>query len=290
MSDHCPKSGGTWPAVQTFVAFLLTNIFAHAATSRTSTGAKKLETLLTFVAALFVPVLAGRNAFILLTRWASRVGQVGIRQATGGDSFEAAITAGAVAIYVPLKYSGLVKGRWQQLLFTQNAIYLDHSPLREKRLDLNNKRYYCFILPANATIPSYKKRKLFPSSSSSGPVVALIQVGFGVHQVYSNYGSSFLQRGLSSPYVVLIPYILMSVVNLVTNILIPTYTHVHILPMAVDQYPERNIVTVVEQSANNRFPLRIISGPDTIVIELGARLKADINLTDVRDKVERSSL
>jgi hypothetical protein len=60
--------------------------------------------------------------------------------------------------------------------------------------------------------------------------------------------------------------------------------------MAVDQYPERNIVTVVEQSANNRFPLRIISGPDTVVIELGARLKADINLKDVGDKVERVTL
>ena len=63
----------------------------------------------------------------------------------------------------------------------------------------------------------------------------------------------------------------MSLVNLTTNILVPSYTHVHVLPMAIDQLPEINVAGVIERRANSHFSLRIISGPDYVSEALGVR-------------------
>ena len=51
-------------------------------------------------------------------------------------------------------------------------------------------------------------------------------------------------NNLSSPYIVVIPYLLMGLVKLIANTLVSTYTHVTILPMALDDLPKVNEVDI----------------------------------------------
>ena len=68
-----------------------------------------------------------------------------------------------------------------------------------------------------------------PQSSFSKNCVAVFQLGYSAFQVFCSDWSTIRRDGLSSPYVAVIPYVLMSVVNLTVNTLVPTYAHVTIL-------------------------------------------------------------
>src|SRR5439155_8329008 len=51
------------------------------------------------------------------------------------------------------------------------------------------------------------------------------------------YASEIRLMGLSSPYICAIPYLFMSLVNLIANILMPNYSHVVILP------PQQHVIS-----------------------------------------------
>jgi hypothetical protein len=99
-------------------------------------------------------------------------------------------------------------------------------------------------LPPDTSFPSYRNNpgfanhRIYPSSSALSQVIAILQVALSARQLYFNYGESIRRRGISSPYIVVIPYMLMSLVNLMANAFVGTYTHVTILPMANDTLPE----------------------------------------------------
>jgi hypothetical protein len=55
----CPAPGGTWQAVQNLIAFLVANIFAHAATIYLTNGAQLMLSVFEVFTALLLPVNAG---------------------------------------------------------------------------------------------------------------------------------------------------------------------------------------------------------------------------------------
>src|SRR5271170_7324917 len=70
MSDFC--TAGLWPAVQSFLTFLITNIFAHAATIHLPTGTDRRGTIMAIFTATLTPVFLGDHAFHTIGRWGSR--------------------------------------------------------------------------------------------------------------------------------------------------------------------------------------------------------------------------
>jgi hypothetical protein len=79
-------------------------------------------------------------------------------------------------------------------------------------------RYIPFILPPNVQfLKEYENVKIAPESSALSSIIAIIQIVLSIRQLYLNYGSSVLLKGLSSPYLVVIPYFLMSFVNLIAS-------------------------------------------------------------------------
>lgn len=274
--------GGTWTAVQSLIAFVVTNIIAHAATTLLPNGGDRYLNAVSVLKALILPVNAGDYAFHLLSRWGARLRAGHIGDALPGAKFEDAATSGAIAISIPLQFVPLVHGYWDPVDDRQTILMLNNSHFRNNILSTKQQhnmpfkvddkfpRYVPYLLPAATQFPGYRNFTLSPTSSALPQVIAIFQIILSSRQLFLQYESSILSHGLSSPYLVVIPYLLMSLVNLVTNILVGSYTHVTMLPMARDQLPEINEVYIAAWPKLRVFSFGIkerFSGSSTISSE-----------------------
>ena len=270
----CANIGGKWPATQNLIAFLTTNIFAHAATIYLSNGSDAYLTVKSVYSALLWPVNAGDRAFHVLGRYLTRVfrWKMKIRDAFGGDKFEDAATSGAIAISVPLKFAPLLQGRWDTVSAHQRIVMLNNErfhwhgekwevPRNEYPTPFNVShtfsRYVPYILPSDTRFPKYDNYRLAPRSSALPQAVAVIQIFLSIRQLYLQYNSSILKDGLSSPYLVVIPYILMSLMNLLASVLVGSYPQITMLPMQDESLPHDNEVYI--GGYGREKPLRVLA-------------------------------
>ena len=81
------------------------------------------------------------------------------------------------------------------------------------------------MLPATTELREhYKEYRIPPLSNALTQFIAIGQAALSSRQVYLNYSSSIRENGLSSPYLVVIPYFLMSLLNLVANTFVGSYS------------------------------------------------------------------
>lgn len=177
----CAEGGGLWATIQAFVTFLVTNIFAHAATIHLPYGLDSVSTILAIMSTIFLPVFAGDRAFHSINRWFDRLtkGKMTISDVFGGSSMEDAATSGVIAICVPLKFAPILCGRWDQATTHQNITMLDNAefwPQNQKQPTSStppklpfkeastSQEYVPFILPPTTTFPDYKNYTISPSS------------------------------------------------------------------------------------------------------------------------------
>jgi hypothetical protein len=256
----CPASGGLTAASETFVLFILLNIIAHVGTVLINPGQNKRAICIAYFAAVIWPVTAGDTAFRLLTRWLRRA--AGSSIVGGGFTLEDAAVAGAVAIFIPRRFAPLIEGRWDRLRTDQHALVLNHRRQPHCTVEEGffvykwHKRncvlnYYCYILPPNSTFDGYKGFKHYPTSSILPQLIAIVNIVSSCYRLYHSTIDSIDVAGLSSPYLIVIPYAVMSTINLVCRLLVGSYTHVIILPMGSDPtIPEDNLWIIDE--GNNR--------------------------------------
>ena len=254
----CPYGGGTWPAVQTIIIFLITNVLSHAATIQIAAGSDKKRSVQRVMNAVLLPVSAGDSAFHSIGRWffaaasrwrkSQRKGYRKIRDIfRRGNPLENAATSGAVAISVPVRFAPLLIGRWELVdwnrkivNFADSKVWRSPGKITDDQLTFRKpsatfERYLPFILPPDVQFEGddYKspEHTIQPSSSALSSVVGIVQIGLSIRQLSVQYGSSISSKGLSSPYLVVIPYMLMSFVNLTANALVGQYPRVTMLPM-----------------------------------------------------------
>lgn len=279
--SFCEGGGGTWSASQALIVFLVTNILAHAATIRIPAGSNTSTTVLLIIGAILLPVTAGDSAFRSLGRWLKWC-YTRDRKRTSlvrSDKFLDAATSGAVAICVPLKFAPLLIGRWELVDNQRTIVMLDDTTYfrrpHKNDNDLGFKpvarftRYMPFILPSNVKFSgNYLNFKIPPSSSALPSILAIVQIVLSVRQLKISYEPSINAKGLSSPYLAVIPYVLMSLVNLVANTLVGSYRRVTMLRMEKDKLPQFNEVYIVnclrEECAGNKncsekHPVRVLS-------------------------------
>jgi hypothetical protein len=264
-AGFCPDGGGAWPATQALIVFLVTNIFAHAATIRPSPGSNNASTVRRVIAAIFLPVTAGDSAFRALGRWImwlyTGMPRPALRRGLlRGDNLRDAATAGALAICIPFEYSPLLVGRWEIVDKDKVAVWLDDTthfwgstPKREElpkgfKSVARFPRYIPFLLPPDVEFktPRLENTKIPPESNALSSIIAVGQIFLSVRDLYNNYGSSVSLKGLSSPYLVVIPYFLMSFVNLIAGVFVGSYHRVNVLRMKSDIKYKFNEVYIVE--------------------------------------------
>jgi len=271
--SFCAAAGGVWPAFQAYVSFLVTNIFAHAATIHLPSGLSSTSTILAIITSIFLPVFAGDRAFHSINRWGARLitGKMGIGDAFGGSTLEDGATSGVVVICVPLRFAPVLCGRWSRVTTDQNTTTLNNAifwqpaanPHLPFKVDGIFPKYVPFVLPPATRFPGYQNYRISPSSAGLGQIIAVVQIVLSARQLYLNYSTSLLSDGVSSPYVFVIPYILMSTVNLITNTLVGSYTQATVLPMAHDVLPKDNEAFIAGAKVD-KYSLRVFALPESL--------------------------
>jgi hypothetical protein len=265
MADYCPNS--IWPAVESFVAFLVSNIFAHAASIYLPAGADARTTLIAILSAIVTPFALGSSAFNVIDRARKRF-SYRLRKASGwkakvivlltplfvGDALDNAVVAGALAIRIPREYKGLTRS-WMRVQSGQRLISPAPWGYTDTRAEVTRDRrslsgYFVpwlqfddgdlfVLLPPDATFNTEgTKYVIIPRSSLLPQIIAVIQLFLSCRQIYLNYDSSVTRYGLSSPYLCVIPYVLMTTINFIANSFAGSYPQVIVLPKATANGPE----------------------------------------------------
>jgi hypothetical protein len=248
-------------------------------------GSNKRALCRAYFAAVIWPVSAGDTAFRMIARWMDRSsfsGAVG-----GGSTLEDAAVAGALGVLVPKRFAPLVEGRWDRLHSTQHALLLDQHHLPNVKVNegflLGNgfRRnrvldYYCYILPPACEFHGYRKYKVFPASSILRQLIAIVNIVSSCYRLYRSYISQIDQMGLSAPYLIVIPYAIMSLINLFCSLLVGSYTQVSILPMWEEDLPLHNASIIKEEGANRRSLMA--TSPDFPALFLGDERKRNPKL------------
>ena len=235
--------------------FFGANILAHAATIHPRTGATKTNTFRRMLLMLVAPITAGTVATHAIITFVLGIKNHGWKAhfLRAAEKLEDAVPAGAVAILVPKDLAPVVAGRWKLVGSERHSLYLNNEPTENPREPYipADDTYLEFILPPQSRLPGYKKHKFFPSSSFANELIAVIQLIYGVYQLVSQYGPEIQTMGLSSPYICAIPYLFMSLVNLLANILMENYSHIVVLPptstMPGETFSSRKGVTVLRR-------------------------------------------
>jgi len=281
-------ASGVWPAVQSFVAFFATNILAHAASIHLPAGADTTYTTAEVILAIVTPVGLGEHAFHIIGRWAQCVRQrvkatrltastliAAIKLASGGNTVERAAVAGGLAISIPRRYRKFAATHLDQLYVRQRVIepdqwgYVndlstlsspDSRPWWRKLLALilvEKHRTDYFVLPPDTRFKTDKPYLVISSSNVLPQLIAIAQLVLSSRQLYLNYNTYIKQDGLSSPYLAVVPYILMTMVNFVANALVGSYPQVILLP----KQPAARTVTTEGVSASGTDAEKIIVPP-----------------------------
>ena len=218
--------------------FFGTNVFAHAATIHPRTGATKLNSVKRMGYMLVAPITAGTVATHAIITFILGVKKGGLKWThflSAKEGLQEAIPVGGVGIQIPRDLAPVVAGRWKLVGDERHSLMLSHErshPYRTSREPHipTSDALLEFILPPQSRLPAYKDHKFYPSSSFASELIAVVQLGYGVYQLVVQYGSEITVMGLSSPYCCAIPYLFMSLINLIANILMPSYSHVVIIP------------------------------------------------------------
>ena len=261
MSGFCPS--GLWPAVQSLVAFLATNVFAHAASIHLPPGTDARVAVISIISAIITPFALGSNAFGVIDR-ARRRFSFRLKKARGvkgkmkvllnplfaGDALENAVVAGALAIRIPAEYKGLTRS-WTRVNSGQRLISPAPWGYTDTRLVATRDRLRLsgyllpdwlqfddgcedlfVILPPTTTFKNIEQTKyvIIPTSNILRQIIAVLQLVLSSRQLYLNYDTSVTIQGLSSAYLCVIPYLLMTLINFIANAVAGSYPQVIVLP------------------------------------------------------------
>jgi hypothetical protein len=270
-SNCVPVSNG-WNMWNLFLFFAL-NVLAHAATIHPRTGATKMNSFLRMLFMLVAPITAGTVATNAIITFILNVKKFGIKWAVfpkGKESLQNAIPAGAVAISIPKELAPVLAGRWKLVGNQRHSLSLDgqrshkskepHIPTADAKLD--------FILPSTSRLSGYTDHKFYPASTFTNEFIAALQLVYVIWQIFRDPRDEMQSLGLSSPYVFAVPYLFMSFINLVANIVMPTYSHVVILPPLQTSSTATEVLTTalnvnttsrdLENASSGQFMRRVI--------------------------------
>lgn len=143
-----------------------------------------------------------------------------------------AIIAGAVGIHVPKRYERLLSYRGWERLKRGHFREVSSEYTRLPSSDPAFQEFSQYILPPTALILDNSFR-VYPESKFRDAAVGLLQFGFGLYQVISDDARMSVEiNGLASPYMLVLPYLGMALVNTFINILDPPYSVITVLDVS----------------------------------------------------------
>ena len=143
-----------------------------------------------------------------------------------------AIIAGAVAVHVPRRFKRLLRTRNWEVLSEAHSREVSTEHTRTPESDPAFHEYIQYILPPTALLLD-KSLRIHPEAAFREAASGLLQLGFGLYQLISSDAQfSVLRDGLASPFLLVLPYLGMAMVNTTINIIDPPYTVVTVLDIS----------------------------------------------------------
>ncbi|KAF8243690.1 hypothetical protein K440DRAFT_636887 [Wilcoxina mikolae CBS 423.85] len=211
-----------WPDVAKFFLF---NYGLHAFTVLLEPGSGLLQTMLTVIASLLLPYAGMSRALAVILR----------RGISAKNPLERAAHASALCMLLPLPEN---EKPWGTISPTLTNVHGEH-PLRSSLFDRQHpppsrnspppSRYYLARVPADFTVDPLIKPgsntniKLAHNYSPVKGFVAIFQIVYGSLELYQARGHQLEKYGYAAYSLTVVPYILMSLVNLIASTLQPQY-------------------------------------------------------------------
>ena len=184
-----------------------------------------------------------------------------------------AISAGAIAIRIPIRFISVIPEEpfgWRKL---NRNIPIDADPSISATDD---NVCVLYSLPWNCRFRTPPEAlSLYTASNKVKSTLAILQLRYSSFQAYIQYEPLINCQGLSSPFLIAIPHLQMSCVNLLANLVQGSYTHVTVIPPAVP--------------ANRTLPVpvdSVIIQPPTITLPPPALLLGASHLDDSTPSVQ----
>ena len=183
-----------------------------------------------------------------------------------------AISAGALAIRIPRRFTGAIvisPFGWRKLKNGIPLIDIDAHAFATRSYDPTPRNgeddtiLYC--LPPTSRVNM--SIKLFPATNKLNSAFAILQLIYSLVQAYIQFDPLIRIQGLSSPFIIAIPYLYMSLINLMANLAQGSYTHVTIIPPARklrqnSTTPPPSIISQFDPSTDGNIHEAIIASVD----------------------------
>lgn len=190
-----------------------------------------------FFSMILGPIGSGAASFNSIFLFSVKMGRGNWFCRRNWSSLHDAISAGAVVIRIPVRFTPVLNESpfdWRRVKDCVPKIdgntFHQHSPSRENP---NDETVLC-SLPANSRLTT-NSVKPFPSSNKLNTVFAILQLVYSAAQAYIQYEPMIRNQGLSSPFIIAIPYLYMNFINLIANLVQGSYMHITIIPPTVTE-------------------------------------------------------
>ena len=198
----------------TVVIFFVGTIIIHIMTTHVVTPKSTYATVKQYLGIIISPITAGISSFnplFLLASEFTREEPVSSQHLT---SAQRALWASALAIQFPAEFIPLLKEQDLVWKGVPNGVPITNH--NQSSVD----RSSIFILPCTYRIIDgrYDRYTQPPISNTLGTILALLQLLYTAVQAYMQYGPAIRDYGISSPYIVVFPYLYMSFINLLANL------------------------------------------------------------------------
>ena len=211
------------------VAFIIGISFIHITTAYTPIAPPSRESLGHAIAMILSPVTSGIASVHAIALFARR--GLSCRRL---PCFQYSISAGAIGIWIPRDFVNNFPTSHLGWRRVENGTLVSMRGIIGKlRTEYpSDSRSVLFVIPRTSRVVDNRYNHLSPRSTSNKVAIslALIQLIWSTYTAYSQYAPLIRDRGLSSPFLIAIPFLYMNFLNLIANLVESSYPYITVLP------------------------------------------------------------
>lgn len=205
-----------------------------------------------FIAMIIGPISTGTPSLNSIVIFVARIKNGDVpwyRHRCQPKSVQDAISAHAIGIRIPNRFEKVIDERpfgWGKV---EKGVPVFEASSANASTQQNHPIDMTLYTPPPLSRITHNHPQVFPTSSKLSTSSAILQLIYSTFQGYEQYEVLIRNQGLSSPFIVALPYLYMSFINLVANLVQGSYSHVTAIPPST-QISSHHADTTSDASAN----------------------------------------
>jgi hypothetical protein len=235
------------------IAFIIGILFIHITTAHAHITVPLRESLGHTIAMILSPITSGIASGHVTALFARR--GVFCRRL---PCFQYSISAGAIGIWIPHEFVHNLSTShlgWRRVEYG-TLVSMRGIIGRLQTKDTSHGRPVLFVIPRTSHVVDNRYNYLSPCSTSNKVAIslALIQLIWSTYTAYSQYAPLIRDRGLSSPFLIAIPFLYMNFLNLIANLVEGSYPYVTVLPPSNRHLPTPSRTITFHEWLEIKYP------------------------------------